>query len=289
MITYNDLMDRMQGKDYGKYFTTFCPFHSDHSSPSMMVFKDGWFRCLSANCNRNGSWKILWNKISGQPIKVHPETRTIFTAPTNLDDYVGLPELCDQAHEDLEQFSSWQWYMEQRGLSDSIEIAEIGYHRGWYTFPVYDRDHNFQTAVFRAAPHVQEVTGLRYWCHHRPMMYVPDWNKLRNPEFIIVVFGILDALTINKFRYPVVTSTAGADTFNADWLDEWRVPIFVIQDKAESTSALKLISRLGWRGHSVQLDYPKGCKDPNDFLKIGQEKNLEAQLTHIGVKHATHI
>jgi len=190
-VSYEDLQQKLQGvHSYGKYFTAYCPFHEDHSTPSMMVFKDGWFRCLSANCNRNGSWNQLWNKLQGQPIQIKSETRTWFRSPVDMNnEFASQFDLCYQAHIDLEQFSNWQWYLEQRGLEDSIEIAEIGYHRGWYTIPVFDRDHNFVTAVYRAAPHVQEVTGIRYWCQHKLTMYVLDWGLMREPKFIIVVLG----------------------------------------------------------------------------------------------------
>lgn len=280
MLNYDDFKNKLQRvHDYGRYLTALCPFHEEHGNPSLMIFRDGWFRCLSANCNRNGSWKQLWNKLNGQPIQIHPETRTMFRSPVPGIEFTGLAELCYQAHIDLGQFSTWQWYMEQRGLEDAIEIAEIGYYRGWYTIPVFDRDHNFVTAVFRAAPHVQEVTGLRYWCSHKPTMYVPDWNLLlHEPKFIVVVFGMLDALTVNKFRYPVVTVTAGANQFDAAWLDEFRRPIYIIPDKKEESTALKLAGDLGWRGHVVTLDFPEGCKDVNDYLQQGKSKELEVAL-----------
>jgi hypothetical protein len=279
VILYSDFLTKLERThDYGKYMSAMCPFHSDNTTPSLLVYKDGWFRCLSANCSRTGSWKMLWNKLNGQPIRLRSETRTIFQAPTRLDEYENLHQLCYQAHNDLEQFESWAWYLEQRGLDDSIEIAEIGYHRGWYTIPVYDRDRNFVTAVFRAAPHVQESTGLRYWCGHAPVMYCPDWNLMVDPKFIVVVFGMFDALTVNKFRVPVVTSTAGADSFKAEWLDDWRVPIYILHDKGEETTGIRLASKLGWRGQDVSLDFPKGCKDANDFVKNGKSKELEVAL-----------
>lgn len=281
-VTYQDLLGRLQrAHDYGKYISALCPFHEDKETPSLLVFKDGWFRCLSASCCRHGTWNTLWNKLQGQPIQIHPEYRTIFGAPSGLHEYESLEELAYQAHIDLEQFPSWAWYLELRGLDDAIEIAELGYHRGWYTFPVWDKDHQFQTAVFRSAPHVQEATRIRYWCNHRPVMYVPDWNLVKKARHIFVVFGMMDALTLNKLRYPVVTSTAGADTFQADWLNEFRVPIYILPDKGEERTAMELASKLGWRGQMDLLDYPQGCKDPNDYLTHGQEKKLRAELTRL--------
>jgi hypothetical protein len=279
MITYQDLLSKCSDThEYGTYFSTRCVFHND-SGPSLLVFKDGWFKCLG--CNKAGHWKTLWNKLQGQPVQVHAETRVMFTAPNGSSEYLNDEELCYQAHMDLIKFPSLQWGMEMRGLGDSVEIAEIGYHRGWYTIPVRDRDYNFQTVVFRAAPHVQEATGHRYWCHGKPMMYVPDWKLLDNMPFVVVVFGMLDALTLNKFRYPVVTATSGKNQFCAEWLDEFRKPVYIIPDKGEEDTAHKLASNLGWRGKVIRLDYPDGIKDCNDYLIQGKDKLLQAQLTRV--------
>ena len=281
-LKYEDFLTRLErSKDMGKYMTGLCPFHSDVNTPSLLVYKDGWFKCLSTNCNRNGTWKTLWNKLSGQPIQIHPETRTLYATPMGLDAYESLEVLCYQAHMDLEQFPNWGWYLEMRGLTDAIEIAEIGYHRGWYTFPVHDKEHNFVTAVFRSAPHIQNAINVRYYCKHAPVMYVPDWNLMKKAEYILVVFGMLDALTVNKLRYPVVTSTAGADTFKAEWLDEYRRPVYVLPDKGEERTAMKLAGQLGWRGNVHLLRYPENCKDANDYLIHGKERELLAELSRI--------
>lgn len=285
MIKYEDFLNKAQrAHDYGKYISALCPFHEDRNTPSLLIFKDGWFRCLSASCNRAGTWKTLWNKLSGQPIQIHSERRVMFNAPTGIRDYDTLEKLTYQAHIDLEHWASWGWYLEMRGLTDSIEIAEIGYHRGWYTFPVWERNREYVTTVFRSAPHVQEATGIRYWCNHEPVRYVPDWNMFDKPKFIVVVFGIMDALTINKYRYPVMTSTAGADSFNAEWLDEFRRPVYILPDKGEETTAMKLAADLGWRGNVVYLDYPEKCKDPNDFITHNHEKQLLSALNDLDRK-----
>lgn len=282
-IQYEDFISRLpRAHDYGRYISGLCPFHEDRTTPSLLVFKDGWFRCLSANCNRHGTWKTLWNKLSGQPIQIKSERRTYWGTPT-IKDYETLERLCYQSHIDLENFQTWAWYLEMRHLDDAIEVAELGYHRGWYTIPVWDRQHEFVTCVFRSAPHVQERVGVRYWCNHEPVMYVPDWKLLSKPKYIMVVFGMFDALTLNRYRYPVVTSTAGADTFQAGWLDEWRRPIYILPDKGEERTAKELAGKLGWRGNVHLLNYPEGCKDANDFLVHNKEKELLCQLERVDV------
>jgi hypothetical protein len=277
MIQYEDFLHRLQGaEDKGKYIVAPCPFHHDNS-PSLLIFKDGWFHCLAADCSRSGTWKTLWNKISGQPIHVQAEKRIHYSSPKGLFSFESREELAYKSHLDLVQFPTFQWYLEMRGLADAIDIHEIGYYRGWYTFPVWDKEGTFTSLVFRAAPHVQEATGHRYWSDYKPTMYVPDWRLLDRCDYVIVVFGILDALTLNKFRLPVITPTHG-HVFDPLWLFGYRKNIYVIPDKGEEKKALRLISDLGWRGQMVNLDFPTGMKDTNDFLKAGKDKELLAQL-----------
>lgn len=279
-IVYTDFLNKFKrAEDKGNYIVAPCPFHHD-GSPSLLIFKDGWFHCLAASCSRSGTWKTLWNKLSGQPVQLQVETRIHYQSPGGLNEYESRESLAYQAYLNLVHFPTFQWYLEIRGLVDAIDIHEIGYHRGWYTIPVRDRDYKFQNVVFRAAPHVQEATSFRYWADGKPTMYVPDWQLLYKSDYVVIVFGIMDALTLNKLRYPVVTPTHG-HVFDANWLAEYRKPIYIIPDRGEEKAALKLIGDMGWRGKMVRMDYPAGMKDANDYLKAGQEKELVAQLEQV--------
>lgn len=280
-IQYDDFLTKMPGaQDKGKYIVAVCPFHPDNS-PSLLIYPDGYFHCLGAECARSGTWKTLWNKISGQPVQVVAEKRIHYHAPARmLEDYTeshSREEGAYQAHMDLVRFPTFQWYLQMRGLDDAIDIHEIGYHRGWYTFPVRDPENNFQNVIFRAAPHVQEAISMRYWADGKPSMYVPDWRLLETRDYIIIVFGILDALTLNKFRYPVLSPTHG-HTFDPAWLDSYRKPIYVVPDRGEEKSGLRLTMDLGWRGRMLRLNFPPGMKDANDFLRAGRQDELRAQL-----------
>ncbi len=260
--------------EYENYLLDLCVFHED-SHPSMLVFKDGWWRCLG--CNRWGGWITLWNKLKGQPVIVHPEHKTGWRGP-DIRGYESLEQLSYQAHMDLIQFSSFQWYLEQRGLAGRIETNELGYFEGWYTIPVTNKDGEFVTAVFRAAPHVQKVTGERYWAHHAPVPFVPDWNLFKKSKAVFVVYGMLDALTLAELRLPVMTSTAGQGRFNPEWLDEYRKPVVIVPDEGEEKSAVELQKSLGWRGRTLHLDYPHGKKDPNGFFEANRGDDLYKQL-----------
>lgn len=275
MITYDSFKDVLQGMhEYSDYLLGLCPFHDD-KSPSLLVFKDGWWRCLG--CNRWGGWTSLWNKLKGQNVIVHSERNVGWRGP-NIEAYDSLENLSYQAHLDLMQFVQFQDYLQLRGLEGRIERNELGYYEGWYTIPVTDREGNFVTAVFRAAPHVQKVTGERYWAHHAPIPYVPDWRLLDTSKVIFVVYGMLDALTLADLRLPVMTSTAGQGRFNPEWLNDYRKPIVIVPDEGEELSAIELQKHLGWRGRAVRLHYPVGKKDPNGFFEAGRRDDLYKQL-----------
>ena len=282
-ISYSDFLHKIPGaEDKGNYIVAPCPFHTDNS-PSLLIYPDGWFHCLAASCSRSGTWRTLWNKIEGQPIIVLPEKRIHYSTPRKMIIESGLSDdqFAYQSYLDLSHFTTFQWYLEMRGLADAIDVHEIGYHRGWYTFPVWDSEYKFQKLIFRTAPHVQAaLDGQRYWADGKPTMYVPDWHLLNKSDYIILVFGIMDALTLNKFRYPVVTPTHG-HTFDPDWVSLYRKPIYIIPDRGEERKALELTSRMGWRGKMVRLEYPDGMKDANDFLTAGREKDLLAQLENV--------
>jgi len=272
-IQYKDFLVKLdKATEYSKYIAGMCPFQ-EHHNQAMLVFADGWFKCLG--CGRHGNWKQLWNKLNGQNIVIRPDAKVEWKGPHRLD---NLEDVCYQAHLDIMQFSSYQWYLEDRGLQDRIEINELGYYEGWYTIPVKSEDGNFITAVFRSSPLVQQATGLRYVCKHVPIPFIPDHLTVRNSNVLFVCYGILDALTLADMRFPVMTSTAGKDTFNPEWLDNYRKKIFIIPDKGEEDTAYALASQLDFRGKVLNLEYPDGIKDCNGFYEKKKGEALRRQL-----------
>jgi len=211
-----------------------------------------------------GKLDSLWSKVNGLGIVVKPEYSPSYRGPS-LGDFSDLESLCYKANDDLINFTSFQWYLQMRKLADRIEVNDLGYWKGWYSIPVYDKERDFVTAVFRSAPHVQEATGIRYWMNYKPTMYVPDWTLAKKKRYLFVVFGMLDALTLSQQRFPVVTSTGGLN-FRTEWLDDFRKNIYIFPDKGEDEAGMKLADGLGWRGQHVRIDYPEGCKDFNDVL-----------------------
>lgn len=273
MLIFDDFKNILEGVSvYEKYLIGKCVFHDDNK-PSLLVFKDGWFRCLG--CNRAGTWQTLWNRANGQPVQVHTEIKTDWKGP-DIDR--SSDEIAYQAHEDLLNFPSLGWYLNMRGLEGRIEQAMLGYWNGWYTIPVFSRSRDFLNVVYRAAPHIQQSQGLRYWYQGTPYLYVPDWKLVNDHKYIVVTYGIFDALTLADMRIPAASPSNGKDSFKVEWLEELRRVTYIIPDQDEEETARKHAKGLGWRGNVVYMDWTERCKDINDFVSKGKRKELEAQL-----------
>jgi DNA primase len=280
-MTFTDIVERLEQVTEhrgGEYISALCVWHDDHK-PSMLVFADGWFRCLS--CGRTGSHEQLWRKIQGWSVQSNLAPRTEWSprfAGQVLDE-----NFCTTAHDIMVNYEdSCGWYVKSRGVEGRIEPARLGWWNGWITIPIYNKAHCYQGVVLRSTTPVQKVTDLRYYIPpgQDPLMYCPDWRLLENaPNCVYLVFGMFDALALADLRFPVVTPTMGCLSFEPKWLDEYRTRIIIIPDKGEHQAAKRLAAGFGWRARILYLDYPDGCKDPADFLKFGKRDDLISQLT----------
>src|SRR3990172_3974734 len=193
-------------KEYEKYYSALCVFHHD-TSPSMLVYKDGWFRCLS--CGRSGDLYVLDRKLRGwtPPSMLYNTESTDWKPPTGASDPV---KFVFDAHHMLSKYTeSLGWYLRMRGLECRIEGQKLGWHNGWYVIPTFSADDNLTGYILRAGQHVQEATGARYVTHSTSSLYVPDWYLYLTGEYLVVTFGVLDALTLTELRIPAVSSVWG--------------------------------------------------------------------------------
>lgn len=274
-LIYEDLMNAAEKvQKYERYFLCLCPFHDD-SKPSCMVFRDGWFRCLG--CNRHGSWSSFWNKLKGQDVRIRPEVETNWRGP----DLEGLDphEVAYTAYDYMSEFPSLAWYLELRGLEGRIEPAMLGYWNGWYTVPMFDSERSYLNTVYRAAPHVQETQGMRYWYKGEPHLYVPDWKLVKDNKYLVITYGIFDALTLAELRIPAATPSNGQESFKYEWLDDLRRVTYFWPDQGEENAARHHARELGWRGNVIYADWPSYCKDINDLHVKGHDSYILSMCT----------
>jgi len=272
-IQFEDFKSVLEGVQvYERYMAALCPFHSD-SHPSLLVFKDGWFTCRA--CNKRGTWKTLWNKANGLNVQIRPDTKVNWRGP----DLEGLDphELAYRAYDDMQNFESLAWYLEMRGLENRIEQQMLGYWNGWYTIPMFNENREFLNVAFRAAPHVQQATDMRYWCKGNAVLYVPDWKLVLDNKYLVITYGLLDALTLTELRIPAASPSNGQLSMKTEWLDNLRKVVYIIPDQDEEEAARRHAKELGWRGNVVLMDWHDHCKDINDLYRHDR-KELEAQL-----------
>lgn len=278
MIKIEQILSRLEQvkpHDNSRYYSAICPFHDD-TKPSLLVYRDNWFRCLA--CGAVGDYERLWRAINGNPIRPIPQEKEI---GENYETQKYDETFAYHAHQSLLKFRYiFGWYLRLRGVENRIESCRLGWWNGWYTIPVYDEKDRYEGIILRAGKHVQEATGLRYFCPKKqpPLFYVPDWYLLKISPVIFVVYGMFDALALSAMRYPVCTTTSGKDSFNPLWLERFRKLIVVLPDKGEEEAARKLAASLGWRGKVQKLNYPEDIKDPAGFLEIGKPDLLRVQI-----------
>ncbi|MBT9139413.1 MAG: DNA primase [Syntrophomonadaceae bacterium] len=257
-------------KEYDKYYSAICVFHQD-TKPSMLVFKDGWFRCLA--CGRSGDLYSLSKKLTGQEspsLKIQREATT-WNAP--YESIKGGLDFAMSAHDTLVLCSeSLAWYLRMRRIDDRIEAQKLGWHNGWYTIPFFAADGSYQGIGMRAGLHIEEANGARYYIPTKTRLYVPDWRLVYSSQYVVVVFGLIDALSLVSLRIPAMSVTHGK-SITAEDFDDIRKPIIFIPDHGEEVEAIQVARKLSWRGRVARINWMDDMKDVND-LHIAKKENI---------------
>lgn len=275
-MEFVELLNHLEGvREYSTYAVALCPYHHDRQA-SMLVFKDGRFRCLS--CGAKGGFKELERKLIGwmPPAEFEAGGRTEAFLPTDLYE---LEKLVHNANYLLMTFPDpLALYLKRRGIESRVVPNKLGYWQGWYTIPVYDR--YFRGVILRAGNQKQEQTGTRFTQPkgQKAMLYVPDPEEVERNDYLVVVYGMIDALSMAVLGIPAVTGTTGKNSVIPEMLEPYRKRILLLPDKGEEDTALKLCNALGWRGELVKFEYPEGTKDPNDLLVQGYSDILVEEI-----------
>ena len=258
---------------HGRYIRAKCPFHED-TSPSLLVFEDMAI-CMAASCGRRIPLPALARKIEGRPL-AQPILPTNFMAWKNIPD---LESLVAEAHAFLLAYPEQKTYLAKRGLSERIEPQQLGWWAGWYVVPFFDEKGRLTGVVLRAGPvlSVPEKDRFRIPPGQAPCLYSPDWPLVRRSPYLILVFGVFDALTLCELRLPVAT-VVPARTLRPDLLENFRKTIWIVPDRGEEELGQQWIASLGWRGRLRALNYPPGTKDPNGFFEVGKKEFLRRGL-----------
>lgn len=264
MSIYEDLMDKLDGREYGHYFACLCVFHDD-SSPSMFVYEDGTFRC--AACRKSGTHAFLAKKLSmqasvtrSQPSRILPQWRKW------EDQYGDLEGIARAAHESLKRDPK-KWFKERK-LDECIKAGTLGFLDGWATFPVRNRVEELVDIVVRA---IRGKGDTRYVVSpissdsSRPL-YVPNWKRVLEARTVYVVFGMIDAWALESLGLPVVTGITGK-AVPVDRLRELNKRFIFLPDRGEENDAHKIANAFGMGARVKSLIFPDDTKDPDEIRR----------------------
>jgi hypothetical protein len=278
---YNSLMERLEGRQYGHYFSCFCPYDT-HSTPAMLVFEDGMVKCLS--CDKIWSHKQLDQKIGShfiQTQKVSTVSRVLPRWRRWEEKYGSLEGIANVAHRSLVAQPTFQTYFKRRKIYEFVDEGTLGYLDGWATFPVYSRDSKIIDIVVRSVSvhgDVRYVIRPDEHVHLRPL-YCPSWKKVLDERetIVYIVYGLIDSISLHLVGLPVLTGITGKSLSPESILSlQIRKRFVIIPDEGEEKEAHRLANSLGWRAKVKELDYPEECKDPDNIRrKFGNEYLLQ--------------
>ena len=269
MSLYDNLLEKLEGRQYSNYFSCYCPF-DQHQSPALLCYDDGMFVCLS--CGKKGSLEYLAKKLSISP---HSLTRSHSTSPVVLpqwrrweQEHGDLEGIAKFAHKSLKAFPQFQNYFKKRKIDEFITSGSFGYISGWAVFPVFDSKHSVIDIVVRG---ISGKGNTRYVISPSIVgndrnLYIPNFERVKQAKEVYVVYGICDAWAFEAIGLAAVTGCTGK-SLSAELLQPLGKRFIIVPDDGEETEAHKLANKLGWRGRVKQLSYPGDTKDP-DGIRI---------------------
>jgi hypothetical protein len=280
---FSELMEVLDGAHrYSGYIASKCPFHDDHR-PSFFVYPD-WYKCLS--CGATGPTSTLLAKL-GKVVRI-PNPRAI---SSHRDDNPftrwmrdkTLKQVLRMGWNTINQNPSMGTYIvRDRGVDEKYrKLLGIGYIENWYTIPLRDRNGIIISAIARKGRDNSATSKYTLPNGTNPeLLYVPNWSRVRNARYLILTFGILDAIVLAMLGQPAASTITGK-RISKIALAGFRIPILVVPDRHEEAAGLELAHSLGWRGSSVKVCWPSDCKDINDiWMKDRSEcRAFVAQVT----------
>lgn len=244
---------------YGRYVSGLCPFHDDHK-PSFFVYPDSYI-CLS--CGAHGKSSTLLEKLK--------PGRNLFT-PTKTEQYFRNPwtnwvkDVSFDAIFSISLKHSPSQYLKDRGIDEVTQKKlKIGMLDNWILFPIIDDGGWILGGVARAGETNHSTHKYILPAGQDPnLLYVPSWKRIMNKDYVMVTFGILDAVTLYMLGFSALSLTTGKRC-NPIAFESIRKHIIIIPDLGEDMEANVLASKLGWRGQVLRLQYPENAKDINDL------------------------
>jgi len=191
------LKQRLLGKffdalDYGDYLLISCPSPDHNDKTASCFINAGDYNCVA--CGYRGQTRQLLGQEVKQ--KYGQKERQYWNIFSKFD---SLRDLFEKAKRQYH-------YLTKRGIQKSIiDKVNIKYLEGYYLFPCDNGKDEFAGAVAR---NILKSRPFRYVVpkDQPDMLFIPDMELVSASPFVILVFGIIDALTLYQFGLPAIST-----------------------------------------------------------------------------------
>jgi DNA primase len=274
---YEKLLEKLGGRQYNGYFSCCCPFHPDHS-PSFFVYEDGGWFCKSNSCHARGkSLEELDRRLGGRSVKVSHSKPQVLPKWREWEQKWGdLAGIAKHAHETCINRPNEMWYLKDRKIDQFFELGCFGMIDFWCLFPVFDAQHKIVNIVVRHTKRHDVRYAIKHIEDSKPLLYCPNWDRVKNSEVVYVPFGIIDSWSFEAIGLASVTGITGK-SLSPELLQTLGKQIILVPDEGEEREAHQIANKLGWRASVKILKYDDGCKDPDSVrITMGNEYLLQA-------------
>ena len=162
-------------------------------------------------------------------------------------------------------------WLHRRKITDEV-IKEFGISEssdGRIIIPINSSDGKFHFNKYRRHP-LSEV-GSKYTYDKGGISSLYCADKIKDKIKVLVVEGEMDALVCWSANIPAVSSTGGAGTFKAEWVEflkDKEVTLCFDNDEAGGLGMAKVLKLIPWAKVLFLPDRP-GIKDISDYVTNG--------------------
>ena len=278
-ITIKDYLNRksVEFKEANNELITACLFNDcdkDSGNNERHLYfnaETGQYHCKK--CGASGNLVTLIKHFGDDIKPAQIKTQVKITKPQNKKLDPSIMENCHNAIPD-----HIRKYLNDRGIIDKIiEKKELGwgrfYGKNWITIPVTNDTGQYLFLKLRRDP-TDKTNKDKYKVFpagSKAEIYGRD-NLEKPSTHLMICEGEFDCMMLEKFGIPAVTSTAGAETFKKEWVEELQNYefIYVALDKDEAgmrggDKLIKLLSENLSCAYIFRVTFPERMTDGKDI------------------------
>jgi len=163
------------------------------------------------------------------------------------------------------------WFSHQKVTPEVIE--NFGVHttdEGAIAFPVHDEQGVFIFNKYRRSP--ENENGAKYTYDKGGKISLYGWHLAKEHDTILITEGEKDCLVAWSHNIPAVTSTGGAMSFQADWVELFKEKTVIVcfdNDKAGGEGMAKTYKMFEGKCKLMFIPERSDVKDISDYVLSG--------------------